>query len=283
MALTALFLYVSDAIVSSLVLQTRIQASVRLFIDAGASVDSSIVNYKAVTCPAIFEMLVEAGTPTDHLKCFGMGIFHKCLEFLTPETAVKVFERVLLSPAVDPTIKDIEHPDSGDLLIYMAARRGNLELVQLLLNTKKFSLTRNTLASAVKSQNEQLILFLLKQGASADIRTSWGSTPLSEAIYLNKPEITRLFEFANTQEHMMDYDNCSAALEASFLVRNFDLAQRLLNFGVTRFHWKALTAGLIAAIIAGRGKSKNETIVRALLDSPDIFLTDVNFLVVAVE
>jgi len=92
-----------------------LQDLVRLFIDAGASVDPSIVNYEAVTCPAVFEMLVEAGTPTNHLKCFGMGIFHKCLKFLTPETAVKVFERVLLSPAVDPTInQDTEFSDSGD-------------------------------------------------------------------------------------------------------------------------------------------------------------------------
>ncbi len=102
----------------------------------------------------------------------------------------------------------------GDTALDVAAQRGSLEMVKVLLNNRA-SLSGDTLTYAIRSTNEDLILFLLERGADINSIGALGMTPLEAAISVRNARIISLLEERGGFVNLKDTKHVSAALMAA--------------------------------------------------------------------
>lgn len=167
-----------------------------------------------------------------------------------------------------------------DMIIDIAAQRGNLELVQMILRSG-VSFTKETLTCAIRSKNKELIGFLLDNGAHAVASdesthepTDWYdeespfpvSSPLSEAIRWGDAEIQHLLKARGAWSQIVNKainpGEFEGVLIAASVQGEFTIVQKLLLFRPPNTHGQILRNALVAAIFV-----KEEAIVLTLLDA----------------
>ena len=191
-----------------------------------------------------------------------------------PERLVKYFDNETATRMIVSTLETGADSDRGasptfqkDLArtLDMAAERGNLELVQFLLQSG-VSLTEKTLVHAVASKNKELVRFLL--GAGADVECVIGetkydyNTPLAEAIRVGDIEIMELLEDKGVWSRIGEERQFKAALQAASEVGHLTIVQKLLNLRQPDTMEEELGIALVAAICANQ-----DVIALTLLDS----------------
>ena len=163
--------------------------------------------------------------------------------------------------------------------IDLAAERGNLELVQLLLRSG-VSVTRKTLSFAIKGRNKELIRVLLDCGAdlfafeesatehrynSVNVPSPVRS-PLSEAIRWGDTEILDLLEENGAWSRIVNKVTLNGEFEdvliAASVRGELTTVQNLLNYRPPNFDGKDLTDALVAAIYLNK-----DEIALTLLDA----------------
>ena len=153
-------------------------------------------------------LLMSANAHKNVAKWSRQGIFRDAVLFLDDRTAVAII-RTMLDIRADLNFyvkrsydQEIYHPCR---VIDVAARRGNMEMIEILLGSEAL-LTNETLLFAVVSGNQVLVRFILDRGAKVNshhrisshwIETTFGeilTTPLAEAIRLQDTEIIGLLQ-----------------------------------------------------------------------------------------
>lgn len=135
-------------------------------------------------------------------------------------------------------------------LINLEAQRGNLQTVKLLLDSGAL-LTDDTLALAVESGNQDLILLLLTVGADINSIGSFKITPLAAAIRHEDPQVLKMIEERGASVTNQAEEHFSAALKAASDVGNIQFIEHLIQ---TRGKVSPNDLGyaLMAAIRSGR-------------------------------
>ncbi len=172
------------------------------------------------------------------------GLYRDAVLFLDDRTAVAIV-RIMLGIRVDLNFyversydQDIYHPCR---VIDAAARRGNMEMIEILLGSEAL-LTDETLLFAVVSGNHILVRFILDRGANVNshhcinshyILTTSGeilTTPLAEAIRLQDTEIIGLLQQYGPIR-LDDRTQFSAAIIAASEVGNVPFIKDLIQRG----------------------------------------------------
>ena len=130
--------------------------------------------------------------------------------------------------------------------IDVVARRGSLEMVELLLN-KGASMSGDTFPCAVASRNEDLIHFLLKSGADVNSIGSLKTTGLAAAIRLENTQLISLLREGGA--NCDDKERFSAALMAASEVGNVACIQDLVQLKID--NPDGLGRALVTAIRGG--------------------------------
>ncbi|KAH7175993.1 ankyrin repeat-containing domain protein [Dactylonectria macrodidyma] len=287
---------------------------VEVLICAGASVSPLVLDYNSVKSSRIMLLLVQAGMSKDHADCFRRGVLHSGLKYLDSQTAVQILRAFLSTDVSGETISEHNEPKGSESLVDLAAKHSHLALIELLLATKRFSLSTDTLAFAIMGQSPEVVRFVLARGARVDLLTSWDTTPFAEAIYTRNPELLRILGEYGVRSPMDKSKHFSAALRAFCTAQDLDAVESLLDMSVP-CDPKALCYGLITAIEAeyeslairlieagadindeeqGYGErrgsplwtalaKRNETLVRMLLQCPGILVHDIGLLRLAVD
>ncbi len=169
------------------------------------------------------------------------GLYRDAVLFLDDRTAVAIV-RIMLDIRADLNFyvkrdydQDIYHPCR---VIDAAARRGNMEMIEILLGSEAL-VTDETLLFAVVSGNHILVRFILDRGANVNshhcinILTTSGeilTTPLAEAIRLQDTEIIGLLQQYGPIR-LDDRTQFSAAIIAASEVGNVPFIKDLIQRG----------------------------------------------------
>lgn len=134
----------------------------------------------------------------------------------------------MLKLGVDPN-KEKGFRGTGETrnIIDVAAQRGNLRLVSLLLDSGA-RLTRDTLPAATTSGNKDLIMLLISRGAEVNSIGMLGITPLAAAIRLQSSEIIKMLKNHGASP-LTGERNFSAAFQAASEVGNIQLIESLVE------------------------------------------------------
>jgi ankyrin repeat protein len=120
--------------------------------------------------------------------------------------------------------------ETPERLIDVAAQRGSMELVELLLG-KDVTLTDDTIPCAIASGNDDLVHFLLKRGASIDGIGSLNITPLSAAIRLGE-EGKNIFDLLierRAMKHLGNRKHFASAIRAASEVGDAQIIESLVE------------------------------------------------------
>ena len=159
------------------------------------------------------------------------GIFRDGMLFQDDQTSMEIV-KVMLECGVDLN-SHIEHNwvyTDPCTVIDVAAQRGNLRLVNLLLESGAL-LTGDTLPRAIASGNQDLILLLLTRGADVNSIGFLRVTPLAAAIRLEDAHILKLIEDRGASAIMQGQEHLEAALVAASEVGNIQYFERLIQLG----------------------------------------------------
>lgn len=175
------------------------------------------------------------------------GVFHKAIMILQEQESIEMIKIMLdvgadldCSHSSDPRKMlavgaDLDHfyiPDPRDTspqrVIDIAAQRGSLEVVKVLLNNRA-SLSGDTLTCAVKSTNEDLIRFLLEKGANINSIGPQGMTALGEALRVQNAPIISLLEERGALADVKDYEHVYASLRAAAMTGDVAFTKHLLQ------------------------------------------------------
>ena len=163
------------------------------------------------------------------IKWSKRGVFHKAVEILEEQTSIDIIKIMLdVGADLDYSYKAGPYNTTPQRVIDVAAQRGSLEMVKVLLNNRA-SLSGDTLTYAVKSTNEDLIHFLLEGGADINSIGPLGMTALEAAISIRNARIISLLEERGTCIDLKDPKHVSAALIAASKAGDVAFARYLLQ------------------------------------------------------
>ena len=190
-------------------------------------------------------------------KWSGFGPFYTAMHFLDDHASLQIVS-IMLKYGVDINRDEFshDHHDPTNLfartprLIDTTARCGNLQTAKLLLDSGAL-LTDDTLALAVASGNQDLILLLLTVGADINSIGSTKNTPLAAAIRLQDTQVLKLIEDRGASITNQAEEHFSAALKAASDVGNIQIIERLIQTG-GKVSPNDLGYALMAAIRSGR-------------------------------
>jgi ankyrin repeat protein len=179
----------------------------------------------------LFSMLMSFLAQKSHVKWSKWGVFRDAIKFLDDQTSMNVIN-IMLNVGADLNYDvgiygDSTHPRR---VIDVAAQRGNIDIVKLLLNSGA-KMTGDTLACAVASGNEGLIRFLLNEKADINSIGSLGITPLAAAIRLKNDEIVKLLVDQKALTNLRDKAHFFAALKAASEVGDATWIDYLVHLG----------------------------------------------------
>ena len=207
-------------------------------------------------------ILMSANALKNIAKWGEWGTFCDAILFLDDQTAMATIH-VMLDIGADLNFRNgrwREVSFHGKTVIDAAARRGNAEMVELLLKSGA-RLTRDTLTFAVSSGNHHLMRMLLERGADVNsddeycLRFEIITTPLAEAIRLQNPETIGLLQEYSTFR-LDDDTQFLAAILAASEVGNITLIERLVQLGGQA---RAEEMGYSLAIAIREGQDKAAT------------------------
>ena len=147
--------------------------------------------------------------------------------------------------------------DRPDNVLDTAARRGNLEMTELLLESGA-RMTNQTLTLAISSASHEVIRMLLDRGADVNGYCSYNNdytTPLAEAIRLQDWETIELLQMSN-RVRLDDDIQFSAAIIAASEVGDIALVDRLIQLQLAgQPRANEMGKALAIAIRKGQGKA----------------------------
>jgi ankyrin repeat protein len=209
---------------------TRIDPEIfQMLLKAGSDIGefhiSSLITRKE---GELFGMLMSFLAQKNHVKWSKWGVFRDAIKFLDDQTSMNVIN-IMLNVGADLNYH-VENSGGARRVIDVAAQRGNIDIVKLLLNSGA-KMTGDTLACAVASGNEGLIRFLLNEKADINSIGSLGITPLAAAIRLKNDEIVKLLVDQKALTNLRDKKHFSAALKAASEVGDTTWIDYLVHFG----------------------------------------------------
>ena len=252
-----------DCAIGPLTPYTRVDSQVfRKLLNAGGDVPTNTLDKLIKLRESEFVlMLISANALNNVAKWERWGTFCDAIQFLDDQTAMATI-RVMLDVDADLNFYDgrsLYDSDEKffprDTVIDSAARRGNVEMVELLLRSGA-SLTRKTLTLAVSSGNHQLMRMLLEKGADVNSHhkaSEFKTTPLAEAIRLQDPEIIGLIQQYDT--FRLDDTQFFAAILAASEVGNITFIERLVQLGGQARAKEMMSHALAIAIREGQDKA----------------------------
>ena len=227
----------------------------------------------------VFDLLLDNSFKTKTYKQawnqFVLMLMGECDNAMATRTITKLLKA---GDTIDHRVPSTIHRNFG-VTLDIAAERGNLELVQLLLRSR-VSFTLGTLTSAIRSKNKELIRFLLDNGADVvafdesahelwyndGLHHSRAPSPLSEAIRWGDAEILDLLEEKGAWSRIVNEGTTQGEFEdvliAASVRGQLTTVQKLLNYRPPNAHGEDLSDALVAAICA-----KEEAVVLTLLDA----------------
>ena len=223
-----------DVIRSLLRHHADVNQTLRPFQDFGGALDYAIgvpyVRYGKVD-PEIFRMLLQAGGDLSEnvIKLSERGVFHKAVTNLREQTSIAIIEIMVdVGADLDYSYNSELHDTTPQRVIDVAAQRGSLEMVKVLLNNRA-SLSGDTLTYAVRSRNEDLIHFLLERGADINSKGSQGMTAFEEALRVRNDRIIILLRARGALVDLKNPVHASAALRAASEVGDVAFIKYLLQ------------------------------------------------------
>ena len=200
-------------------------------------------------------------------KWMELGIFSHAISRLSDQTAMATI-RTMIDAGVDLNLcrfsgryiitdSSLGSGFDRDNVLDTAARRGNLEMTELLLESGA-SMTNETLTLAISSASHEVIRMLLDRGADVNGYCSYDrdyTTPLAEAIRLQDRETIELLQMSN-RFRLDDRIQFSAAIIAASEVGDIALVDRLIQLqleGQPRAN--EMGKALAIAIRKGQGKA----------------------------
>lgn len=155
------------------------------------------------------------------------GMLHTVVKYLDNQSAMRVVAMMLKS-GVDPNRKrDSWRLGETRNVLDVAAQRGNLRLVSLLLDSGA-RMTEDTLPAAVTSGNKDLIMLLISRGAEVNSIGMLDITPLAAAIRLRSSEIINMLE-THGASPLKGQRHFSTVFQAASEVGNIQLIERLME------------------------------------------------------
>ena len=201
------------------------------------------------------------------------GVFHKTLWILEEQALIDVINIMINVDA------DLDYPyiagrqySTPSRVIDVAAERGSLEMVKVLLNNRP-SLSGDTLTYAARSRKEDLIHFLLERGADINSIGSQGMTAFEEAIRFRNDRVISLLEERGAFVDFKNPQHASAALMAASEAGDVAFIEYLLQLkcqtspdDLGRALNQAITGGLeeVAMVLLDAGAKSNSSLVYAV-------------------
>ena len=161
------------------------------------------------------------------------GIFFEVLMCFNAQSCMKIIDIMLecgtnLNHPIDP-VRFLDH-NYPSIIIDIAAQRGMLSVVDRLLESGAL-ITGDTMPCAAKSENQELILFLLERGANVNSIGPLEITTISEAIRLRNEQLLKFLEAQGATVINQTRAHYSAALLAASEVGNVQYIERLIELG----------------------------------------------------
>jgi len=196
----------------------------RMLVEAGADLGEPSMRLLIASGEGELVLLVMAANALRHVNEWtNMGTFRDALGILDGQTSIGVVS-IMLEVKADLKYHVRSHRDGAEYsnnvdniptAIDAAAYRGSFSAVKSLLNSGAL-LTGDTLSCAVESGNEDLVHWVLDQGADIRGVASYGVTPLAAAIRLPDPRIINiLLGSCDISEILSDQVQRSAAFRAA--------------------------------------------------------------------
>ena len=244
-----------------------------MLLEAGARVSSHEINKccfsKETEC---VELLVQAFTH-DHCDEWNKaGVFRNLIRTLDCEKVIHVVQLMLKFGAdINFRVPPDQNTDTLDLskwVLDAAAEQGNLLLVRMLIDSGAL-LTNSTLAFSIRSNNLDLINFLLDHGAKIDDLNSHNKllsnmTPLAEAIRSGNLNLIQLLIARGASVRLKEHYRYNAAMIAASEAGNVEIVRSMLQMGISITEdW--LYQALSKAIVAG-----HEELALLLIDADNI-------------
>ena len=218
------------AIGKNRIIYTRLDPQIfRMLLGAGGDLSSGQISHIIWHEDGEFvTLIISKNAPKNFAGWSEDGIFLKAIKFLDEERAIKIID-TMLNVGADLNFRAAEDGCGLCRVIDVAARRGSLEMVELLLN-KGALLSGDTVPCAVASGNENLVHFLLRRGADINSIGSLKVTALAAAI---RRENTRIISpLRECGAKWDDEEGFSAALTAASEVGNVALIKDLVQLKI---------------------------------------------------
>ena len=160
------------------------------------------------------------------------GTFHHAIRVLDDQTSMGTIKRMIdIGADLNYHVEGLFHVKCSRSIIDVAAQRGNLEMMNILLNSGA-SLTGDTLPCAVASGNIDMVLSLLRKKADINSIGFLRITPLAAAIRLQDAKTIELVIGHGALAKISDQAHFSAALKAASKVGNVQFIDYLIQLGV---------------------------------------------------
>ena len=199
------------------------------------------------------------------------GVFHKVLWILEEQTSIDVINIMIDVDA------DLDYPyitgrqySTPSRVIDVAAERGSLEMVKVLLNNRA-SMSGDTLTYAARK--EDLIHFLLERGADINSIGSQGMTAFEEALRFRNDRVISLFEergafvdFKNPKQASAALMAASEAGDVAFIKYLLQLKCQISPDDLGRALNQAIIGGFeeVAMVLLDAGAKSNSSLVYAV-------------------
>ena len=150
------------------------------------------------------------------------------------ELMIPLIKRLLdAGPKLSSFVEDHVSPSpQGETVVERAARTGNLELVQLLLESGA-QISKNAICFAARSNKIHMVELLLDAGATLDSRLCNGDSPLQIAIQNRNHQLVTLFLKAGIELNDANDEDppVKTPLQAAAHVADIELIRFLLDAG----------------------------------------------------
>ena len=203
---------------------------VRILLKAGAMVHSdAILHAIRRNYAGNVELVMYTHAGAHHTEWSAKGVFQDTIGSLDSEIVIRIIN-IMSSNSADINYYVQSSSSKAKTVVDAAAKHGNLDLVRKLLGSGA-SLTQDTLTYAIQSQSAELISFLLEHGASPESVTSFGSSPLAEAVRTNNINLRRSLVKQGVYRRIKEESQLKMIMEAASKVGDSELVRKLILIG----------------------------------------------------